>query len=105
MADRLLQFFEYKHLPAHLQTVSKQFHDLAHSIVGAQSVVPVEQLLNMTQGNGPEVGGLAFIGAGGDAEAAGAVPGIGPVIATCLTASVSDAKLFEGFCRKRNGNR
>jgi len=31
--DRMLQFFAYKHLPQHLQTVSKPFHDFAHSIV------------------------------------------------------------------------
>jgi len=31
--DRMLQFFAYEHLPSHLQTVSKPFHDLAHSIV------------------------------------------------------------------------
>lgn len=28
----LLRFFEYKHLPDNLQSVSKQFHDLAHNI-------------------------------------------------------------------------
>lgn len=28
----LLQFFEYAHLPPHLQEVSKPFHDLAHSL-------------------------------------------------------------------------
>lgn len=28
----LLQFFQYRHLPAHLQTVSKPFCDLAHEI-------------------------------------------------------------------------
>ena len=27
--DNLLQFFAYEHLPAHLQTVSKPFGDLA----------------------------------------------------------------------------
>lgn len=31
--DYLMQFFAYEHLPAHLQEVSKQFHDLAESIV------------------------------------------------------------------------
>lgn len=31
--DRMLQFFEYKHLPAHLQEVSKPFGDLANLIV------------------------------------------------------------------------
>ena len=29
----LLQFFEYKHLPEHLQVISKPFCELAHSIV------------------------------------------------------------------------
>lgn len=29
----LLQFFEYKHLPEHLQVVSIKFYELAHSIV------------------------------------------------------------------------
>lgn len=31
--DYLLQFFEYAHLPEHLQAVSKPFHDLAHKLV------------------------------------------------------------------------
>lgn len=31
--DPLLQFFEYAHLPPHLQNVSKPFGDLAHWIV------------------------------------------------------------------------
>lgn len=26
----LLRYFAYQHLPAHLQTISKPFHDLAH---------------------------------------------------------------------------
>lgn len=29
---KLLQFFNYQHLPAHLQALSKPFHDLAHEI-------------------------------------------------------------------------
>lgn len=33
MNDYLLQFFAYEHLPLHLQTVSKPFGDLAHSLV------------------------------------------------------------------------
>lgn len=33
MNDRLLQFFDYAHLPEHLQAVSKPFHDLANQIV------------------------------------------------------------------------
>ena len=32
MGNYLLQFFEYKHLPVHLQAVSKPFHDLAHDL-------------------------------------------------------------------------
>ena len=31
--DYLLQFFDYGHLPEHLQVVSKPFHDLAHQLV------------------------------------------------------------------------
>lgn len=38
MNDRLLQFFEYAHLPAHLQMVSKPFHDLAHALVKGDNV-------------------------------------------------------------------
>jgi len=40
--DYLLQFFEYGHLPAQLQLVSKPFHDLAHALVdkGQPSAVP-----------------------------------------------------------------
>lgn len=33
MTDRLLQYFAYSHLPAHLQAVSKPFCDLAQNIV------------------------------------------------------------------------
>lgn len=31
-SDPMLQFFEYKHLPQHLQDVSLRFHGLAHQI-------------------------------------------------------------------------
>lgn len=31
----LLQFFEFAHLPEHLQGVSRQFHNLAHNICDA----------------------------------------------------------------------
>ena len=31
--DYLLQFFAYEHLPAHLQSISKPFGDLARQIV------------------------------------------------------------------------
>ena len=34
MADRMLQFFQYSHLPLHLQEASKPFCELAHSIAG-----------------------------------------------------------------------
>lgn len=30
--EELLSFFDYKHLPVHLQEVSLSFHDLAHEI-------------------------------------------------------------------------
>lgn len=33
MQDRLMQFFAYSHLPAHLQEISKPFGDLAELIV------------------------------------------------------------------------
>lgn len=33
MKDRLLQFFEYQHLPPHLQAISQRFWSLAHEIV------------------------------------------------------------------------
>ena len=33
MTDHILQFFEYKHLPEHLQEVSKPFCDQAREIV------------------------------------------------------------------------
>ena len=33
MTDRMMQFFAYAHLPAHLQAVSKPFGDLAQQIV------------------------------------------------------------------------
>jgi ferritin-like protein len=31
--EPLLQFFEYSHLPEHLQVISKEFHSLANTIV------------------------------------------------------------------------
>lgn len=30
--EKLLEFFEYAHLPKHLQRVSKPFHQLAHQL-------------------------------------------------------------------------
>jgi hypothetical protein len=32
VSDPLLQFFEYKHLPEHLQEISRPFGELAHWI-------------------------------------------------------------------------
>ena len=31
--ERMLQFFEYEHLPPHLQEISRLFHGLAHRLV------------------------------------------------------------------------
>lgn len=53
MADdkvSILKFFEYEHLPAHLQEVSKPFDDLARKIaselqVGAERSVALRKLL------------------------------------------------------------
>lgn len=36
MTEPILQFFEYKHLPPHLQAVSREFYDLAHRIVDGE---------------------------------------------------------------------
>jgi len=33
MEEPILQFFEYKHLPTHLQDVSMHFHTLAQTVV------------------------------------------------------------------------
>jgi hypothetical protein len=33
MNEHIIQFFAFGHLPAHLQAVSKPFHDMAHVIV------------------------------------------------------------------------
>jgi hypothetical protein len=38
--DRMLQFFEYAHLPPHLQAVSKPFGELANQIVGTLPMNP-----------------------------------------------------------------
>jgi len=38
--DRMLQFFNYAHLPEHLQSVSKPFYDLAHKIVDTYPANP-----------------------------------------------------------------
>ena len=33
MNEPIMQFFEYMHLPAHLQSVSSQFHSLAVNVI------------------------------------------------------------------------
>ena len=38
--DRMLQFFEYAHLPPHLQEISKPFGDLAHYMVDTLPMNP-----------------------------------------------------------------
>ena len=50
MEDRMLQFFEYAHLPEHLQAVSKPFGELARTIVdtlpsNAERTVALRKLL------------------------------------------------------------
>jgi hypothetical protein len=47
---RILRFFEYAHLPDHLQTISREFMDLANWIVekvppGAERTVALRKLL------------------------------------------------------------
>jgi len=46
MKDRMLQFFEYKHLPPNLQRISMPFYNLAHAMVEGD--------------NGPESGTCTF---------------------------------------------
>ncbi len=48
--EPLLKWFEYSHLPPHLQAVSKPFHDLANEIViqikrGPERTVALRKLL------------------------------------------------------------
>jgi hypothetical protein len=47
--DEMLRYFEYHHLPAHLQEVSKPFSDLANEVAqrshNAESVVALRKLL------------------------------------------------------------
>lgn len=33
--EAILKYFEYEHLPPHLQEISKHFHWLAHALVGS----------------------------------------------------------------------
>jgi hypothetical protein len=40
VTDRMLQFFEYAHLPEHLQEISKDYHDIAHKIVDKYPMNP-----------------------------------------------------------------
>lgn len=47
--EAVLQYFEYKHLPAHLQEVSRPFGDLAHELAeklsGPEVTVALRKLL------------------------------------------------------------
>jgi hypothetical protein len=47
--ERMLLWFEFKHLPMHMQETSKRFHDLAHLIVkdtsGPETTVALRKLL------------------------------------------------------------
>lgn len=50
MNERMIQWFGFSHLPAHLQVVSKPFHDLAIKIVdtipaGPERTVALRKLL------------------------------------------------------------
>jgi len=38
--DRMMQFFQYKHLPEHLQEASKPFCDLAERVVNDYPINP-----------------------------------------------------------------
>ena len=33
----ILKFFEYEHLPVHLQSISKEFYEVAHTMQGCMS--------------------------------------------------------------------
>lgn len=48
--ERMLRWFEFAHLPEHLQAVSRGFHELAHDIVetvapGPERTVSLRKLL------------------------------------------------------------
>ena len=48
--DKMMKWFEYQHLPNHLQQISVQFHDLANAIVnnlegGPERTVALRKLL------------------------------------------------------------
>ena len=48
--ERMLKYFDYAHLPEHLQAASKPFHDLAHHVADniercAERTVALRKLL------------------------------------------------------------
>lgn len=50
MSEEMLKWFGYKHLPLHLQDISKMFHDLAEGVVyriqpGPERTVCLRKLL------------------------------------------------------------
>lgn len=45
MPDRMLQFFQYSHLPKHLQEASKPFCEMAHRIVQEYPMNPERTVL------------------------------------------------------------
>lgn len=50
LKDRMIKWFEYKHLPDNLQETSKKFHELAHYVClviepGAERTVALRKLL------------------------------------------------------------
>lgn len=42
--QQMLELFEYEHLPEHLQTISKPFHDLAWEVAQRPTQRPAEQM-------------------------------------------------------------
>jgi hypothetical protein len=40
--EALLRFFEYEHLPDHLQDISRPFHRLAHDLAGREDLQGAE---------------------------------------------------------------
>jgi hypothetical protein len=49
-----MQFFEYKHLPVHLQEVSKPFAYLAYAIVGREEGMPTGTSVEFPLPDNPE---------------------------------------------------
>jgi hypothetical protein len=39
MSEPILQFFQYQHLPPHLQAISKPFCEMAHAMVAGDNVL------------------------------------------------------------------